>query len=224
MGTVAEKLLKLKEQIAKKALDCGRDPDAITLVAVTKFADASAIKEAYDAGQRDFGENYVQKVLPKMEVLPNDIRWHFIGAVQKNKINKILGKFVLVHSVDSQKIADAMNIRAERFGLVQDILIEVNTSGEETKRGIPPEKVYELAMHINENCPNLKLLGLMTMAPYTDDRTVIERCFKGLRNLRDELAKYGIELPHLSMGMTNDWGIAVEHGATILRIGTAIFG
>ncbi|RKZ26549.1 YggS family pyridoxal phosphate-dependent enzyme [bacterium] len=221
---VADKLKKLKDEIVEMAVKLGRNPDEITLLAVTKLADEDKIRQAYDCGHRDFGENYVQKILPKMEALPDDIRWHFIGHIQKNKINKILGRFFLVHSVDSEHIAKSMEMRAANKNIVQDILIEVNSSGEIQKNGIPIDEASELAHFIAENCPHLNLLGLMTVAPFTDDRKVIANCFEKVRNLRDELAGEGLKLPHLSMGMTNDWKIALEYGSTILRIGTAIFG
>lgn len=219
MSNIRERLSKLRDAIAKKAAQCGRSANEISLVAVTKFANVEDIRAAYDAGHRDFAENYLQKVLPKMEVLPTDINWHFIGAVQKNKINKMLGKFVLVHSIDSQEIADAFQLRAARENFKQHILIEVKTSDEEAKHGIEPQKVFDLAYHIKKECTNLVLDGIMTVAPFTSNREKIARSFDTARKIRDEL-----ELEHLSMGMTNDWEIAIEYGATILRIGTAIFG
>ncbi len=224
MPSVAENLRRLKEAIASVATRCGRDPSEITLVAVTKLATVEDIREAYETGHRDFGENYWQKVAPKMAALPADIRWHFIGEVQKNKINKLLGRFVLIHSIDSFKIADALELRAAREGIVQDVLIEVKTSPEATKHGINPEDALALGEHIVKKCPHVKLCGLMTMAPFTDDRSVIAGCFEKLRLLRDQMLAQNIPAKHLSMGMTNDWEIAIEYGATILRIGTAIFG
>ena len=222
--SVKENLTKLLEQIRQTSEKFGRNPDEIKLVAVTKYADIPQIREAYEAGQRDFGENYVQQALPKIAALPDDINWHFIGHIQKNKINKIIGTFVLVHSVDSVRIAEEIDKRCARKNIVQDVLIEVHTSGEETKFGVSPEEVEEVAHFIAENCPNLALRGLMTMAPFTDDRGLIEKSFSTLLKLREKLQSQGLEqVTELSMGMTNDWQIAIEYGATILRIGSAIF-
>ncbi|MCD6594551.1 YggS family pyridoxal phosphate-dependent enzyme [bacterium] len=221
---VADNLKRLKDKIAETASRFNRNPDEINLLAVTKLADVDMIRRAYDSGHRDFGENYVQKIIPKMKILPADINWHFIGHIQKNKINKIIGKFALIHSVDSQHIAEAMEFRASNNDIVQNILIEVDSSGEIQKNGIPIDESNELVHFITENCPHLNLLGLMTVAPFTDDRKVIASCFEKVRNLRDGLEIDGLKLPHLSMGMTNDWKIAIEYGSTILRIGTAIFG
>ena len=218
MSNVVEKLARLRDDISSVAHRYGRNPDEILLVAVTKFAQIEDIEAAYNAGHRDFGENYVQKVIPKVNALPNDINWHFIGAVQKNKINKILGRFVLVHSIDSVHIAKQFELRAAREGINQRVLIEVKTSYEATKHGIEPDRTPELAQYMRDECPHLLLDGLMTIAPYTADKDEIVRCFKTVQTLREKL-----ELRHLSMGMTNDWQLAIEYGATILRIGSAIF-
>jgi pyridoxal phosphate enzyme (YggS family) len=224
MNTISYKIDTLREKISETALKLGRNVDDITLVAVTKHTNVIDIREAYNAGQRDFGENYVQSVLPKMEQLPDDIRWHFIGRLQKNKINKILGRFVLIHSIDSMKIADALNSRAKIKSITQDILIEVKTSDESSKQGIPLSNCIEFVRHIIDNFENLNLKGLMTVAPFTHQQKPIEKSFRALRILRDDLSLQGIKLPELSMGMTQDWQIAIEYGATILRVGTAIFG
>jgi len=224
MSDIVRKYLQLNERIAATAQRFGRNPNDVTLLAVTKLAQAEQIRAIYDAGHRDFGENHFQRILPKMDTSPKDIRWHFIGAVQTNKINKMLNRFHLVHGIDSSHIADALEVRCARETLGQRVLIEVRTSDEATKHGIEPTHVGELAHHIAANCPHLSLDGLMTIAPYTNDRHTIARCFETVRNIRDDLQKDGIALPHLSMGMTDDWEIALEYGATILRIGTAIFG
>lgn len=221
MRPIAEKLAELKSQIADAASKIGGNP---CLVAVTKIADVEMIRQAYDVGHRDFGENYVQRILPKIDSLPDDIRWHFIGGIQKNKINKMLGRFVLVHTIDSQHIAQAFDVRVEREDYIQDVLLEVNAAGEIEKHGVSPEQCGELAHFIAENCPHLHLTGLMTVAPFTDDTNEIAKCFATARNLKDQLEHDGLKLSHLSMGMTSDWEIALEYGATILRIGTAIFG
>ncbi len=224
MNRIAEQITSLKTAISEFASSLGRNPESIVLLAVTKLADAGMIKQAYDAGHRDFGENYMQKIIPKMDVLPSDIGWHFIGEVQKNKINKILGKFKLIHTIDSIHIAEEINKRAGRDSIIQNILIEVNASGETAKHGIEIVRAEELALFISDQCEFLKLLGLMTVAPFTDDKKTIAKCFADVQRIKINLENQGLELPHLSMGMTNDWRIALEYGATILRIGTAIFG
>ncbi len=224
MNTISYKIDTLREKISETALKLSRNVDDIKLVAVTKHANVIDIREAYNAGQRDFGENYVQLVLPKMEQLPDDIKWHFIGRLQKNKINKILGRFVLIHCIDSMKIADALNSRAKIKSITQNILIEVKTSDESSKQGIPLSSCIEFVRHIIDNYKSLNLIGLMTVAPFTHQCKPIEKSFGALRVLRDDLSLQGIELPELSMGMSQDWSIAIEYGATILRIGTAIFG
>ncbi len=224
MMSVAEKLNSFRKMLASVSARYSRNPDEITVVAVTKLADIVSISECYNSGHRDFGENYLQKLLPKMEKLPKDIRWHYIGEIQKNKINKMIGKFALIHTVDSIEIAAAFQMRMARKHSMQDVLIEVKTSPEQTKNGIEPELVPELSYFIRTSCPNMRLCGLMTVAPYTSNRFVIAKCFQKMRELQSELMSLGYDVPHLSMGMTNDWEIAVEYGATILRIGTAIFG
>lgn len=225
MGSrTVENYFALRDSLEKELAEIGRKFFDVTLVAVTKNATVEQIGDLYEVGHRDFGENYVQQALPKIEVLPKDIKWHFIGSVQKNKINKILGRFELVHSVNSQEIADALDVRARRENIVQDVLVEVNASGEKQKHGVRGEEAQALCFHIYENCENLRLLGLMTMAPYTNDAGIIEHCFRSVAVLRESLQRNGLSLHHLSMGMTNDWKIALRYGATILRIGTAIFG
>jgi len=224
MNKIVAQLTSLKNEISEFASSRGRNPESIVLLAVTKLADAGMIKQAYDVGHRVFGENYIQKIVPKMDVLPDDIRWHFIGEVQKNKINKIIGKFDLIHTIDSIHIAEEINKRAGRDGIFQNILIEVNASGETAKHGVEIIRVEELAGFIDDQCGSLKLLGLMTVAPFTEDKKTIAKCFADVQKIKINLENQGLELPHLSMGMTNDWKIALEYGATILRIGTAIFG
>lgn len=221
---IIENYVALRKAIEGELAKFGRKLSDITLVAVTKNATVEQIAELYDAGHREFGENYIQPALSKIEVLPKDIKWHFIGSLQKNKINKILGKFELVHSINSVEIAEAFDARAGRENFIQNVLVEVNTSGEEQKQGIAIELVKELCFRISSDCKNLRLQGLMTMAPYTDDLSVIENCFRSLSEIRKSLWQDGLYVPHLSMGMTNDWKVALKYDATILRIGTAIFG
>lgn len=208
------------ESIRAHAEQVGRDPSAITLVAVTKHHPLEEIQELHDAGARAFGESRVQEAVPKLEQASFSADWHFIGTLQKNKLNKVLGRFALIHSVDSQELAEAISKRADRK---EPLLLQVNTSGEKAKHGLSPEE-WEQAWTRLLDLPHLDVQGLMTMAPHTDDDAVIRRCFAALRQFRDHLeTKYSVPLPHLSMGMSHDYTIAIEEGATLLRIGSALF-
>ena len=208
---------KLIDNIAKIASNCGRDPKEITLVAVTKGYPVESVEQAYGAGCRDFGENRVQEGLQKIEQAPKDIRWHMIGTLQKNKVRKAVGKFHMIHSVDSYDLAKKISTGGSDLNLTISILLECNTSGEVSKHGFSVEDLNNEFENLSK-LPNLLIEGLMTMAPLTDDEKIIRSCFSKLRILKEEL-----NLKHLSMGMTADYPIAIEEGATILRIGTAIF-
>ena len=202
----------------------GRENEKITLVAVSKTEPLRYIEELLSYGVRDFGENKAQEFRDKYNLLNNGINWHFIGHLQKNKIKYVVGKAELIHSVDSIDIAEAVNKKAVDLSVSQNILLEVNTSGEDSKFGIRNEKdLFEIASFC-KNASNINLLGLMTMAPFTKDEPAIRKSFSALRNMKEKLNEQGFGLTELSMGMTNDYEIAVEEGATILRVGTAIFG
>jgi len=212
--------LEIVAKIHDKAKECGRNPDEITLVAVSKNHNLQEVFDLYDAGCRHFGENRVQEALHKIAGAPPDTLWHFIGTLQKNKIGKVLESFWRIHSVDRPELARAISRRTEKQ---VPVLLQVNTSGEESKHGLSVENWREASGEIFQ-LPNLNIQGLMTMAPLTDDDEVIRRCFSALREFRDELEqKTGKKLPHLSMGMSRDYLIAVEEGATFIRIGSAIF-
>ncbi len=208
--------------IEKKAREAGRNPAEISLVVVTKGQPQEAIEMLYQMGVRDFGENRVQEALEKMEKSPKDIRWHFIGKLQKKKVSKVIGRFTLIHSVDSSRLAEKLSTASMEHGVVTSVLLEANTSGEGAKSGLSPvewKQEYGRLLDLE----GIKISGLMTMAPLTDDEGVIRNCFSKLRQLRDELQEIGGELPALSMGMSQDYPIAIEEGATHLRIGSAIF-
>lgn len=197
----------------------------VTLIAVSKTQPIEKIKQAYDCGLRNFGENYVQEALPKVQTLPSDITWHFIGHLQTNKVNKIVPYFHIIHTVDSLHLAEEINKQAARFHVKPTILLQVNISGETTKNGINPQEVVALAQKIVQ-LPHVVLNGLMTIAPEVADPEEIRLVFRNLRLLQDKLRQ---EVPqshwqHLSMGMTNDYKIALEEGATMIRLGRAIFG
>lgn len=182
------------------------------LVVVTKNQPLSKILEVYQEGCRDFGENRIQEALGKMEVAPQDINWHFIGTLQKNKVNKAIGKFSLIHSVDSFELAEKLSKKTE-----ESILLQVNTSGESSKHG-PSIEEWRPYLESLFCLPHIKILGLMTMAPLTEDTKIIRQTFRKLRQFGEEL-----KLPQLSMGMSHDYEIALDEGATIVRVGSAIF-
>jgi len=223
---VSENILKIKQKIWEVCQKVGRNPDEITIVAVTKTVPVEKIKEAINAGIYDIGENRVQELLEKRNSLEN-VRWHFVGHLQTNKVKYIVNFIHLIHSVDSLKLALEIDKRAEKINRPVDVLIEVNTSGEKTKYGVKPEETIEIVKQISENCKFVHIKGLMTLAAYSPDPENARPMFKMLKNLSDEIAKLNlknVEMKHLSMGMSNDYWIAFEEGATIVRIGTAIFG
>lgn len=208
-----------------------RYPDAFgaaKLVAISKYVPAEAVEGAYHAGLRCFGESKAVEALRKREQLPltleREIEWHFIGHIQRNKLNKIVGHYALIHSVDSLKLLHAVAEKAQQFGVVQPVLLQVNVSGEAQKQGFC-EAAVEAALEAALNAaPHLVVQGFMTMAPHTDDEATISACFSRLASLREALAEtLGVALPHLSMGMSNDYGLALANGATITRIGSWVF-
>ncbi len=221
---IAENLKEIRRKITDSCRKYGRNPAEVKLVGVSKVFPVPVLQEAYRAGLRIFGENKAQELRDKSKELPADIEWHFIGRLQSNKIKYVAGKAVLIHSVDSAELAEAVNRHAEKNGISQDILLEVNTSGEDSKIGIwQEEELYRVALEAAA-MPALNLKGLMTIGPNTDDEDKIREAFMNLRMYRDRLRESGMPVTELSMGMTQDYDIAIEQGATIIRIGTAIFG
>ncbi|MBN1864450.1 MAG: YggS family pyridoxal phosphate-dependent enzyme [Victivallales bacterium] len=210
-------------RISQAASSCGRDAEDIKLVAVSKNCPAEAITAAYQAGQRRFGENRVQELAGKAPALPDDIEWHLIGHLQSNKAAAAIRLAKVIESVDSIKLLDRLGHLANESGVVKDILLEFNISGEDTKFGARAdnaEYLVERALHL----PGIRLIGMMTMAPYGADECELRKVFSGLRSLRDCMEnRFGISLPDLSMGMSGDFETAIEEGATIVRIGSAIF-
>ena len=207
----------------KAALRAGRRPEEVRLVGAIKGVDVDRIAEAVESGLEIVGENYVQEALRKREVLGDRVRWHMIGHLQRNKARHAVGLFEMIHSVDSLKLAQELQKRAAKEGREVGVLLQVNLSGEETKSGVAPEGVQELAEAISE-MPNLRLKGLMTMPPYFEDPEGARPYFQALRRLRDELQRQGLPVEELSMGMSADFEVAIEEGATLVRVGTAIFG
>jgi len=224
MGEIEKNLSRVKEKIAQAATKVGRDPQGIKLVAVTKTVTVPRIREAMAAGAMIFGENYVQEARAKIEEIgTSGIQWHFIGHLQTNKAAHAVRLFDLIHAVESVTLARELDKRAAAAGKSVDCLIEVNLSQEASKFGISKERTPELA-HAFKELKNISLQGLMTMPPYADDPEAARPYFIALRELREEIADSGIPLPELSMGMSTDFEVAIEEGATIVRVGRAIFG
>ncbi len=223
--SVQENIGKVKSNIKKSAEKVGRNPEDITLVCVTKETNLEQIKQAIDLGINHIGENKVQDAIAKFQYISDKIIWHMIGHLQINKVKYAIKLFSLIHSVDSIKLAEEIDRRTKKLNKVQDVLIQVNTSGEESKYGVSYKETFSLIKE-TLRMKNVKVRGLMTIAPLVDNSEKARPFFKRLRELRNEInnRQNGQNVPmHLSMGMSQDYRIAVEEGATILRIGSAIF-
>ncbi len=226
MSYIKENLDAVNEKIYDATSKCGRGADSVRLVAVTKTYGAELINEAIDCGVTDIGENRVQEIMEKYEKV-KPVRWHLIGHLQKNKVKYIIDKVELIHSVDSFELAKEIDKQAKKAGKIQRVLLEVNVSGEESKFGIKPCECESLCRRIAEEFENVKIEGLMTIAPFVDDENVLSAVFKGLKELSEDIYAKGIEnveMKELSMGMTNDYPLAIANGATMVRVGTGIFG
>jgi pyridoxal phosphate enzyme (YggS family) len=224
VSNIEANLNRVKNEIAQAAQVSGRNVTDIELVAVTKIHPAETVREAVEAGQLVFGESKVQEARVKIPLLPSNLRWHFIGHLQKNKIRHALPLFELIHSVDSVDLAQAIDRIAHENGLHSRILLEVNVAGEGSKFGF---KATTLRAELESllMLPRLSIEGLMCIPPVAEEAEISRKYFVELRELRDALEKeFQVKLPQLSMGMTNDYGVAVEEGATLVRVGTAIFG
>ncbi len=225
---IAQRLLQINQQITAYALEAGRSADSVQLLAVSKTKPVEAVIAAFQAGQRQFGESYVQDALPKIQFLQDDkqyddIVWHFIGPIQSNKTKHVAENFSWVHSVDREKIAQRLNDQRPASKSPLNICLQINISGEETKSGMNQEEVFDLADKI-EQLPHLKLRGLMAIAENTTDLDRVRSNFESMQQLFNELKKRYPSVDTLSMGMTDDMPIAVACGSTMVRIGTAIFG
>src|SRR5438093_557110 len=224
MTSIAENLERVREQIAQAAAKAGRVADEIELAAITKTHPAEKVREAIEAGQTLFGESRVQEAQVKIPELPSNLRWHFVGHLQKNKIRHALPLFELIHSVDSLALAQDINRIAEEEGMHPRVLLEVNVAGEGSKFGFAPEKLRE-EMESLLALPRLSILGLMCIPPVAEEAEASRKYFVTLREFRDSLqTEFHVDLAQLSMGMTQDYVVAVEEGATLVRVGTAIFG
>jgi conserved hypothetical protein TIGR00044 len=221
---ICHKIQEIEQRLVRACERAGRKREEVLLLGASKYANAEKIREAYQCGVRAFGESRAQDFLKKFEELKDlPIDWHFIGNLQTNKVKYIIDKVSLIHSLDRQSLAEEIQKRAERLGKVQDVLIEVNVGKEETKGGVYEEdleKLFEYCLSLK----NLRVLGLMAIPPYKENPEEVRPYFVKLRKLKEKLEElYKIKLPHLSMGMSEDFEVAVEEGATIVRIGSAIF-
>jgi pyridoxal phosphate enzyme (YggS family) len=224
---ITENIEKVRSRIRDACFRSGRKPEEVLLVGVTKTFSAAQIREAMKAGLRDFGESYAQELREKRKQLTDEeIRWHFIGHLQTNKVKYLTDFVYLIHSVDNIRVAEEISKRAAIAGRSVDILLEVHTTTEPTKYGVRPEETIDLAKQIS-TLPRVSVQGLMTMGPFSDDPNDSRPSFRQLAELRQQIEGEGIpgiSMRHLSMGMTHDFEVAIEEGATIVRIGTAIFG
>ena len=223
---LCENLKKVEDNVDAACRKAGRSRDEVTLIAVSKTKPVEMLSTIYNQGIRDFGENKVQEMCDKMEQLPSDIRWHMIGHLQTNKVKYIVGHTTLIHSVDSLHLAKEIEKQAEKKDVTVDILVEVNIAEEESKFGIHKEETYELVRQIAA-LPHVHICGLMTIAPYVENPEDNRMYFRGIRQLSVDIAEKNIDnvdMDVLSMGMTGDYMVAIEEGATMVRVGTGIFG
>lgn len=226
MGKIADNIKIIEEEKAAAAIRSGRRPEDVLLCAVTKNHTAEEMNEAIDAGVTDIGENRAQEILEKYENVKK-VRWHMIGHLQTNKVKYIIDKVCMIHSVESLHLAEEIDRRAEQHGITMDILVEVNAAGDEAKFGVDVESAEKLVSDILENCPHIRIRGLMTIAPYAEDPEEVRPYFREMKQLYDRLAQIKheyLDFKYLSMGMSNDRVVAVEEGSTVIRVGTAIFG
>ena len=225
--SIKSNIEKIKDEIASICNDCGRNPQEVNLMAVTKTVDVDAVFEAIDAGITDVGENKPQELARKYEVIGDKVNWHLIGTLQTNKVKYIIDKVTMIHSLDREVLCEEIQKRAEKIDRIIYCLVQVNISKEETKHGLYKDDVVDFVKMVSEKYPNIRIKGLMTMAPFIEDDEVIESVFKGLKDLSleiDSLSLKNVEMSTLSMGMSHDYHLAIKHGATIVRVGTAIFG
>lgn len=224
LSCIPDNLRHVRERIARAAEACNRDPGGITLVAVSKTHPAATVRVAHEAGQAAFGENKAQEILKKAPALPGSLEWHFIGHLQSNKVRKVLPWCALIHSVDSLKLARRIDFIADELDLRPRVLLQVNVAGDEAKFGFSPDSLRE-AMGEILALERLRVDGLMTVPPFRSDPEEVRPSFAALRQLRNELAEAtGADMPELSMGMSHDFEHAIAEGATLVRVGSGIFG
>lgn len=225
-NSIEDNIRAVRENISDCCLKCNRNLESVTLIAVSKTKPVSMLMEAYHTGCRDFGENKVQELMDKQEEMPKDIHWHFIGHLQTNKVKYLIGKVFLIHSVDSLHLAQVISKEAEKQNVIMNILIEVNIAEEKTKFGSTSKEVTSLIKEISL-LPNIKIRGLMTIAPYVENPEQNRQYFVKLQELSVDIANENIDnvcMDILSMGMSGDYCVAIESGATYVRVGSKIFG
>lgn len=223
---IAENLKVVRENIRKACEISGRNPEEVTLIAVSKTKPVSMLKEAYEAGAVIFGENKVQEIQDKYDQMPTDVHWHMIGHLQRNKVKYIVDKVEMIHSVDSVRLAETIEAEAAKKNLVVPILIEVNVAEEDSKFGVHTDQVSELISAVSR-FPHIRIKGLMTIAPFVENPEENRSVFRKLKELSVDIAQKNIDnvdMNVLSMGMTGDYEVAVQEGATMVRVGTGIFG
>ena len=221
-----ENLANVEKNIEQACKNAGRNRNEVTLIAVSKTKPVEMLQEIYDENIRDFGENKVQELCSKMEQLPSDIRWHMIGHLQRNKVKYIVGKVELIHSLDTYRLAEEINIQAKKQNVIVPILVEVNIAHEESKFGISAEDAILLVEEISR-LENIRIKGLMTIAPYVENPEDNRLYFRKIKQLSVDITNKNIDnvsMEILSMGMTGDYMVAIEEGATMVRVGTGIFG
>lgn len=226
MSMVVENLAEVEKHVCEACARAGRSREEVTLIAVSKTKPVSMIEELLPGGTRDFGENKVQELCDKYEVLPKDIHWHLIGHLQRNKVKYVVDKACLIHSVDSLRLAETINEEGKKKGVTVPVLIEVNVAGEESKFGVTPEETENLVRTI-ALLPAVRVKGLMTIAPYVENPEDNRVHFSKLKQLSVDIRNKNIDnvsMDVLSMGMTGDYQVAIEEGATMVRVGTGIFG
>ena len=227
MKFIKENIQVVNEKIENAALKSNRNKDDITLLGVTKTVDTDAILEAINCGITNVGENKPQELARKYEVIGDKVKWHLIGTLQTNKVKYIIDKVSMIHSLDRESLCEEIQKRAEKIDRKIDCLVQVNISKEESKHGLEVEDAIEFIKNVSNNYKNINIKGLMTMAPFTANEDEIRKVFRGLKDLSLEIKDLNIPrvtMDELSMGMSNDYEIAIEEGATIVRVGTSIFG
>lgn len=224
---IAQNIADILKSIEESAKKLGKSLEDITVIAVTKTVDSSRALQAFEAGLSDLGENRVQEFVNKHENLKNyDIDWHIIGHLQKNKVKYTIGKVKLIHSLESLSLAEEIDKRSKQHGIVTDVLVELNIAEEESKFGIKKDNLIDFLKSVEE-FENIRIVGLMTVAPFAENKEDVRWVFKEMKHLYDTISNMSfknVEMKFLSMGMTNDYDVAIEEGANIIRIGTAIFG
>lgn len=223
--TIQQNLQRVRDQIERATLKEGRDCQSVNLIAVTKTQPVENIQQVVDEGIVDLGENRVQELLDKVGEVTGQVRWHLIGYLQTNKVRQIVDKVYLIHSLDRWALAEEIDLRARQQGVVCQVLVQVNISGEESKHGISPEQAEDFISRL-ARLPNLRVCGLMTMAPFYSEPETTRGVFAGLKQLAEGIARLsipGVSMEWLSMGMSNDYQVAIEEGATMVRIGSDIF-